>query len=217
MEYYVYAHLNPVNDSIFYIGKGKGDRAYSDEGRNKFWQNTVNKYGYSVRIIEKGLTNLQALEVEAGYIKQYGLRRDGGQLVNLTYGGRGGRTIYEHNIGSLREKCRESKLGDKNPNYGKKTWNFGKNLSDETRAKISEAKKGIKLSAEIKPKVLAGLKIAAQKSLESRTHKVRCLVTGKVWENRHECCKDLGIKLTAFKCRIGYNKEIKGNYLQLFK
>lgn len=213
----MYAHINKVTESIFYIGKGKGERAYSQEGRNRFWQNTVAKYGYRVEILIDGLSDMEALRIEADYIKSLELRSNGGQLVNLTYGGRGGKTINELNRDSVVSKCRESKLGSKNPNYGKKTWLYGKTLPNETREKIRAARLGQKLDPDVKQKVLEGLKKAALKSLESRTHKVRCLTTGLVWNNRHDCCIDLGIPISTFKSRITHNKEIKGYFLTLFK
>lgn len=40
------------------------------------------------------------------------------------------------------KKISEAKKGEKNPNFGKPTWNKGKHFSAETRKKMSEAKKG---------------------------------------------------------------------------
>ena len=41
-----------------------------------------------------------------------------------------------------RRKMSELKKGEKNPNYGKPSWNKGKKMSEEARKKMGEAKKG---------------------------------------------------------------------------
>lgn len=79
MTYYVYAHAKPDN-TVFYIGKGTRQRAWSTHGRNEHWQRTVAKYGYEVVLLADGLTQEQAVEEEASviaYFKQFGT------LVNI--------------------------------------------------------------------------------------------------------------------------------------
>ena len=67
-----------------------------------------------------------------------------------------------------REKIRQSKLGKSRPDMiGHKwvvgnTWSRGKVLSSETKQKISEAKKGVSLSAEHKAKLSATAKRGAE-------------------------------------------------------
>lgn len=64
-NYYVYYHKRLKDNSIFYVGKGKGKRAYSKSMRNVHWQNIVNKdIGFIVEIIKENLTNKTALELE---------------------------------------------------------------------------------------------------------------------------------------------------------
>lgn len=211
--YYVYAHINPVNLKPFYIGKGKDNRFISTEGRNSFWKNTVNKYGFSAVILADGLTDLQSLEIEKQYIEKFGLRKDGGTLVNLTYGGRGGKTIGDHNRESVIEKCRLSKLGDKNPNYGKPSTFLGKSHTPEAKAKLSLHRKGKKLSPEHKEKVLKGLEKAKAVNA-AKAMQVECLITGRVWGNRQKCIQDIGISLASFKQWIYKNRPVKGYFLQ---
>lgn len=217
MDYYVYAHLNPLTLSPFYIGKGKGERISSSIGRNKFWHNTVMKYGYiQVRLVD-GLTNEQSLEIEMQYIAKYKLRLDGGCLVNLSMGGQGGNTLNQYNIDAARIKSRNQKIGDKNPNYGKKTWLHGLQMSQETKDKISAAKIGKPLRSEVKVKVLSGLEKAQKVAAKNRTHRVCCLLTGKEWDNRNECMLELKITTPAFKRWVYINRPIKGYHLQLIK
>lgn len=86
--YYVYLHKKP-DGSVFYVGKGKGNRAYSKHNRNPIWKATVKKYGYSVEIVEQGLQEWYAFELEELLTYYYGLKSDGGSLVNMCYGGGG--------------------------------------------------------------------------------------------------------------------------------
>jgi hypothetical protein len=212
----VYAHINPIKNEPFYIGKGTGERAYKTDGRNEFWHRTVSKYGYGVVKLIDGLTEEQSLEIEKQYIKKYGLRKDGGVLVNLTYGGSGGRTIFEHNAELHRKNSSLAKMGRNNPNYGKRTWLSGKKVPDEIRKKISAARIGYKMPEDVKKKVLAGLE-KAKAAYQAKALKVQCLTTEKIWANRRECVKDLGITITTFKNRINSNRPIKGNHLRYVK
>ncbi|MBP9758737.1 hypothetical protein KBD45_03505 [Candidatus Dojkabacteria bacterium] len=87
-RFYIYFHINPLKNEVFYVGKGSGRRAYKKYDRSELWNNIVNKYGLIVNIIEEGITNKEALELEKFYINKIG-RRDLelGPLVNHTDGG----------------------------------------------------------------------------------------------------------------------------------
>jgi hypothetical protein len=92
-EYYVYRHFKLNTNNVFYIGMGKEKnfkRAYSKRYRNNYWNNTVEKYGYSVEIIAKNISEEEAKDLERFLIELYG-RRDlnNGVLVNMTDGGEG--------------------------------------------------------------------------------------------------------------------------------
>ena len=215
MLYYVYSHINPITKTPFYIGKGKGNRAFSTKGRNVFWNNTVNKYGFEVVLLCDGLTEQQSFEIEKQYIKKYGFRNEGGLLVNLTDGGTGGNTENELNKEERRKKLSLSKIGDKNPNYGKPV-NKGIKRSAESIKKQADKIKGRKLKGEHYEKVILGLKKA--KEVQSKNaNKIICLNTGKIWQNRHECCNELGITTNTLKARIKRNTLIKGYYLKYYK
>jgi hypothetical protein len=86
----VYRHIKPCGE-VFYIGIGfSKKRAYSKYGRNKHWNNVVNKYGYEVEILTDKVDYEFAKEIEKNLISYYG-RKDlnFGKLVNLTDGGEG--------------------------------------------------------------------------------------------------------------------------------
>jgi hypothetical protein len=87
----VYQHRRLDNNELFYIGIGKTEkRAYSKNGRNKYWNRVAFKVGYKVEIVLEGLTWKEACDKEKELIKEYG-RKDlnTGILVNMTGGGDG--------------------------------------------------------------------------------------------------------------------------------
>jgi hypothetical protein len=132
-QYYVYTHLNPLTKEIFYVGIGKGNRAWNRwAGRNKFWDNYVNKYGFEVEIIAENLTRNQAGKVEIELIAHLGRRQidEGGTLVNRSSGGDGGSGGYTHTEEWKRQHS-ERQIGKKK-----------KPLSKEAKEKISKALKG---------------------------------------------------------------------------
>ncbi len=65
--FYVYSH--EYNGDCFYIGKGKGDRAWNKISRNELWLNHVSdSMEYEVKIIAADLTESDALAIEKALI-----------------------------------------------------------------------------------------------------------------------------------------------------
>ena len=87
----VYQHKTKDTDEIFYIGIGVARRrAYSKHGRNKHWNNIVNKHGHYYEVLFEDVTREEAIQIEQYLISYYGRRDLGtGQLVNMTGGGDG--------------------------------------------------------------------------------------------------------------------------------
>jgi hypothetical protein len=83
--FYVYVHRRATDNKIFYIGKGKGDRAWSKNKRNQFWIKTLNKHGLKVEIICNFYDENDAFKLEVELIQWYGIKN----LTNCTYGGEG--------------------------------------------------------------------------------------------------------------------------------
>jgi hypothetical protein len=83
--YYIYSYLREDN-SPYYIGKGKEQRAYT-KGRNEV---RPPKDKSRVRILKDNLTEQEAFEVEKLYILMFGRKDNGtGILRNKTDGGEG--------------------------------------------------------------------------------------------------------------------------------
>ena len=171
-NYYVYQYIRLDNNTIFYIGKGKGDRCFRIDCRSKYFKNILNKTECAVEIVHEGLTEQQALDLECELIHElvfeegYGINCKGHEktcvsgkpyLVNATWGGEGisGLVFSEE----TRKKMSESKKGELNPLYGKPHSEehrrklsesmkgklnpmFGKRHSEESKKKMSESQKG---------------------------------------------------------------------------
>jgi len=86
-SFYVYAHYNNENDEFpFYVGKGKGSRAYNTK-RSELWKEKASN-GLIVKILKDNLTETEAYNLEIKLIKQYGrILYGNGTLVNIAPGG----------------------------------------------------------------------------------------------------------------------------------
>jgi hypothetical protein len=119
-EYYVYGLVNPIDNTIFYIGKGLGKRAY-DHLKPSGWGKNQHKLYKIKKIRESGkepivvflheyLNEKTAFEMEIIEIKR--LRKNGVNLTNMTDGGDSGpirfgkRTELEKQVVS--EKTKEA-------------------------------------------------------------------------------------------------------------
>jgi hypothetical protein len=85
--YYVYVHRKATDGSVFYVGKGKGRRAWrkGTKGRNAYWHRTVNKHGFTVEILKRFYNEECAYTYERIVINLIGIDK----LVNNELGGFG--------------------------------------------------------------------------------------------------------------------------------
>lgn len=83
--FYVYEHREVDTGRVFYIGKGKGRRAFQRQSRNRYWRHIVRKHGFVAHIIFDNLSEQDALRLETALTYAYGMD----QLAVLTAGGAG--------------------------------------------------------------------------------------------------------------------------------
>jgi len=105
--YYVYAYSRKSNDTPYYIGKGKGNRAWDHKHSV-----VVPKDKSKIKILAENLSEIDAFELEINLIEKYGRKDLGtGILRNMTNGGEGcsGRILTEE----LRNKISNTLKGRK--------------------------------------------------------------------------------------------------------
>lgn len=165
-NFYTYAYLR-IDGTPYYIGKGKGNRAYKKHVGIKVPPQE------RILILKQNLSNDAAIKHEIYMINVLGRKNIGtGMLRNLTDGGEGSvnRKISEETRRKMIKAAKERKIseegrkklsershrlkkwkGKDNPWFNKTGPNKGKKLSEETRKKISSARKGVKINRELKP------------------------------------------------------------------
>lgn len=68
-NYYVYYHIDNLDERVFYIGMGSGNRAWDRVSRNKLWKEYVSVCDHRVSIIASNLSRDEALAIESVLIK----------------------------------------------------------------------------------------------------------------------------------------------------
>lgn len=140
-RFYVYVHRRADSGEVFYVGKGKNQRAYCVKRRGPYWDRIVEKHGVSIEIVEHFDEERDAFDRECALIAQF--RAAGVALANLTDGGDGA---------SGAKRSAETRARMSASNKGKR---LGRKESAETRAKLSAIRKGRKISPEAVAKTAA--------------------------------------------------------------
>jgi hypothetical protein len=129
--FYVYEHIRNDTNAIFYVGKGKKERAYRVNNRNEYWKNIVNKTGYTVRFVVKDVDEELAYLAEEERIDQ--LKKLNIKLANINAGGAGVGSGDKHPMWGKPHPQKGSKRpygkykrGADNPRYGKPSPMLGK-------------------------------------------------------------------------------------------
>lgn len=192
--FYTYAHFRPDN-SVFYIGKGHGRRAWSNKNRNPHWHHVTAKHGeHKVEVLAQWPTEQEAFDHEKFLI--WCFRDMGVSLTNLTDGGDGA-AGYKHTKESIQKRLdsmrgytpsEETKAKMREAHLGEKNHFFGRNHSDEAKEVISSKKKanpskpwlGKPRSEETKKKIADALRgRAGSKHTEESKKKISLAHTGK--------------------------------------
>jgi hypothetical protein len=177
LDYYVYAYLRAIDNTPYYIGKGKGKRVYGPHNVS------VPADRSKIVFLEKDLTNVGACAIERRMIKWYGrIDQNTGILRNRTDGGEGavGRVFtkeHKQKIGTTkvgnqyclglirspvtREKMSQAKSGIKHSDehrLNNRLAKLGTVHSEETKNKMRQSHLGVKFSEERKQKISLGQK-----------------------------------------------------------
>ena len=147
-KYCIYFHFGLEYNNLFYVGYGIKKRSYDNNSRSKDWKYMVDiNHGYYVEIFENryDLPLQEALDWEIYFIKKYGRNgiENSGILVNKSTGGLYGAEGSTHSQPeSLKEKI--------------KLIHTGKIVSQDTRDKMSDARKGMKFTDEHRHNISKG-------------------------------------------------------------
>lgn len=143
LVFYVYEWYFKDTNEVFYVGKGKGKRFLTMQGRNNYFLNIVRKHNdnVAVRKTYENLTEEDAYHLERVIISEY--RKKGLCKANFHEGGMGGHTGNYNNPERSKKLSEAAKLrvGDKNPM-------FGKTHTDEVKEYLRKINRGKKLSKE---------------------------------------------------------------------
>lgn len=224
-DHYVYAHYKATTGEIFYIGKGSGCKRFkSSRQRSAWWKSVVAKHGFRVEIIQDGLQEWAALELECALIALHGRADLGlGPLVNLTDGGEGTSNPSEATRAKLRlrtkrmnanaefvERRRNALIRRTNtPEFKQQLtgWLHTPQVKERTREARAKALQAPSYK----------IKHAAQQHLRTDAARlrcikpVRCLETGKVYESCVAAAAAINRSAAAISaCLKGRNKTAGG-------
>jgi len=199
--FYTYAHFRPDN-SVFYIGKGRGRRAWAKDNRNPHWHHVTAKHGeHKVEVLAQWPTEQEAFDHEKFLI--WCFRDMGCSMANIADGGEGS-SGYRHRDETI-QKMQENRTGEKNQFFGRthseqtkkmiseakkaapsKPW-LGKHMSEEAKKKISESlrgRSGTKHTEESRKKMSLAHKGKRQAPPSEETRKKLSESVRKSWELR---------------------------------
>jgi len=185
--FYVYVHRKATDGSVFYVGKGKGNRIYSRTSRSQYWKNIVAKHGLTANIIMQFESEICAFSFERVLIRLYGREN----LCNATDGGEG--------ISGMRHSD-ETKAKMSGPRPECNNWLRGKHIPDYLKIKLRDAKLGKKQSDKHANKsriAKLGFKVSdtSKFNLDKRKMVVRC--DGVVFNSVNDAARIMSKELSV--------------------
>lgn len=220
-EFYVYTYVINDTNEVFYVGKGKGDRAYKGK-RNKFCEDMKATHDWKVVIIKNNLVEEEAFILEAERIEYY--RTKGFRLTNQTTGGDGisgyimTEEVKEKISISSKERWKDNRFSEKQiwhrrhgvyqsvefkmklsqVTKGEKNGNYGNKWTEEMKINLSEKRK----------------KNGKSKGINNgRATKIKCVETGVIYDYIKLACEDLGLKSQAsLTIALNNPKRTAGGY-----
>jgi len=199
-NFYVYEHWRLDRDECFYVGKGKGNRAYNMKKRNRHHKAVVAKvmregFAVDIRIVLCGLSEKEAFKLEVDRISFW--RLSGADLTNMTNGGEGASGFKMPE--DVRKKMSQSQLkrAPRSPH------------SIETRMKIGLASKGRKYHGVLPTattiekmrknglKSLNTFKMYSHLGPKSTSRKVLCVDDGSVFDSASSAARAHNVPKSA--------------------
>lgn len=212
----IYLRTNLIN-GMKYVGQSKNFSKRERQWKclklryaNQLLNEDRNQYGldcFKTEILAE-CNDSELDEKERYYIKELGTLYPNGYNTH-----EGGAINFHHSV-ETKEKIRQTKLGDKNPAYGKKAWNHGVKCNKEWREKLSESHIGNTsalghvLTEESKQRISMSKKGVPNKKLMKKVIQVKPNGETVEWESVKEC-KDKGFNGVDRVCR-GERKQAYG-------
>jgi hypothetical protein len=187
----VYRHRRLDKNEVFYVGIGKKEsRAFDMVHRNHIWKGIKSRSEVGVEIVASDLSWELACELEQLMISEYGrIDLHTGSLANLTDGGEGTLGVKQSQESIAKRVAK----------------NTGRKNTEETKRKMSEARKGIVFSAEH----IENLRKShlGQKTMNGKM--VVDLQTGFFYDSLRNGCLSVGVNYKAefAKVKRGSNKS----------
>jgi hypothetical protein len=196
--YYVYSHIRLDTNEPFYVGKGKGERAYATHKnlRNKYWNNVYNKCGKNIQVIINflELTEEEALKKEIILTEEY--LEKGYKLTHISPPGLKGSTGHK-----------KSDEWKKNYSELMKQINSGRILTETHKLNLSKSLKGRKGTRDKKviQYSLDGKSIQEYPSAKYAERLFKIYPNGGNGNGINNCCR--GIQETAHKFKWKYKSN----------
>jgi len=169
--FYIYAHYTKDTKELFYIGKGKNNRAYIKTKRNPLWTNISNKHGFLICILEVNLNEIDAYSLEEKYIKELRPR------ANISIGGKNHFSGYKRSPESVAKGAAKASITMLAKKF-KQPEEVRRKIAATLRGRVG-CRLGSKASEETKRKI--GIKSKGR--ISKMRKKVKCLDNDIVFDS----------------------------------